>query len=564
MNWKNVLSLMRVDRKSGRLIRGQKLTRYRETFFFAYWPYWVALGVGLAVGVLVGVVYNSAATSDLSVANEFQQYAMSFFFSLPTLVLVYSLVFTLLQQIQKSGVKVSSQVPYWLPVTWQEHTLASVLASLLGFPFASVVFIASAIIVFSFFIGLVIPALATSLAVCAAAFIASATTEVLRILQVRFIGAVYKSTGRAAVWVRFVGSLLFFVVFYVLYFYVVSGSGAITFIQTVASTQNAIWFVPFVWLGLTLYSFAGGMLLQGLVFLVLSLLLIVTLFLLATSLNKRFGLYEPPAITVSRGIYAPKTGLLGRLGFSLTEAAIVRKDLKAFTRRRELMTIFIVPIVLILVPIMQTIGQTSETMPLQVSVLLTAMTFLFPASVMAMSLGTFMIGEEGQAVWRIYSSPLSAQSLVKSKYFITISFALIVLVITGVFGLIVYNPSFRAAAIAFSEAVFLVFTLGAISLSNGISGADFTETPRPRLIRQSTSLLNLVECLLVGIAVLAPFIPYMISSTLSSVIPNLNIGTVLDPYLAAVISAVVSVILTVFFYRVSLRRARKLLAKAEI
>src|SRR4030042_5289288 len=124
MNWKNVLSLIRVDRKSGRLIRGQKLTRYRENFFFAYWPYWVALGVGLAVGLLAGVVYNSIAVSDLSVSNEFHQYALSFFFSLPTLVLVYSLVFTFLQQIQKSGVKISSQVRYWLPVTWTDHTLA--------------------------------------------------------------------------------------------------------------------------------------------------------------------------------------------------------------------------------------------------------------------------------------------------------------------------------------------------------------------------------------------------------------------------------------------------------
>jgi len=400
--------------------------------------------------------------------------------------------------------------------------------------------------------------------VCAAAFIASATTEILRILQVRFIGAVYKSTGRAAVWVRFVGSLLFFVIFYVLYFYIVSGSGAITFIQTVASTQNSIWFVPFVWLGLTLYSFAIGMLLQGLVFLVLSLLFIITLFLLAFYLNRKFGLYEQPAITVSRGVYAPKTGLLGKLGFSLTEAAIVRKDLKAFTRRRELMTIFIVPIVLILIPIMQTMGQTAEPMPQIVTILLTAITILMPSSVMAMSLGTFMIGEEGQAVWRIYSSPLSAQGLVKSKYFLTIFFALIVLLITGIFGIVFYNPSFRATAIAFSEAVFLVFTLGAISLSNGISGADFTETPRPKLVRQSTSLLNLVECLLVGIAVLAPFIPYIVSSTISAFMPSVNFGAILDPALAAIISAVISVVLTAFFYRVSLRKARKLLAKAEI
>jgi hypothetical protein len=42
MNWKNVLALLRVERKSGRLIRGVKATHYRERGILAYWPYWVA------------------------------------------------------------------------------------------------------------------------------------------------------------------------------------------------------------------------------------------------------------------------------------------------------------------------------------------------------------------------------------------------------------------------------------------------------------------------------------------------------------------------------------------
>jgi hypothetical protein len=563
MNWKNVLSLMRVERKSGRLIRGRKLTRYRESGFLAYWPYWVGLALGIAAGLLAGMIYNVASAADPELHTLFQEGALSIFLSLPTLVLVYSLVFTTMQQIQRSGVRASSQVPYWLPVTWQEHTLASILASLLGFPLASVVFITSTITILSVFIGQFLPAVMASLAVFAAAFMASAITEVLRILQVRFIGAVYKSSGRAAVWVRFIGSLLFFLVFYIIYFYMTSG-GAATLIQTIASTQTAAWFIPFVWLGMTLYSFTSGLLLQGFIFLALSILFIAGLFFLATSLNRRFGLYEPPAITISRGVYAPRTGFLGKLGFSTAEASLIRKDLRAFTRRRELMTIFIIPIVIILVQVMQTLGSTTGTVPVQVFVYFTASAFLLPASVMAMSLGSFMIGEEGQAVWRIYASPISAKTLVKSKYFFIIFFSIIVLAITGIFGFIVYHPSLRATVVAYCEAVFLIFALGAISLSNGIKGADFTETPRPRMIHLSWSMINVGVCLLAGVAILAPFFPYAISSMLSEIMPGLTGVALLDPLLALVVSAVIAIILTVIFYRIALKNANELLEKAEI
>jgi cytochrome b subunit of formate dehydrogenase len=179
-----------------------------------------------------------------------------------------------------------------------------------------------------------------------------------------------------------------------------------------------------------------------------------------------------------------------------------------------------------------------------------------------MSLGNFMIGEEGQAVWRIYASPVSPKSLIKSKYFFIVSFSLVVLAITGIVGFAVYQPSLRATIVACFEAVFLVFALGIISLSKGISGADFTETPRPRMIRQSASIVNLVACLLAGIAVLAPFLPYVLS-LMSGLIPALLGGAFLDPFLALVLSAVIAVVLTVIFYRIALKNARDLITKAE-
>ncbi|NWF87634.1 hypothetical protein HXY32_07515 [Candidatus Bathyarchaeota archaeon] len=558
MNWKNVVHLIRVDMKSGRLLRIRKLTKYHERKFFTYLAYGCALILGLTISILAGVFYSSASAIDPSLPSLIDQTILSLFLSMPTLVLIYSFIFTMFQQIQRTGIKFSFQAPYWLPITWEEHTLASVLANLLGFPLASIIFIATAILVFSFFIGQVVFAVLTVLAICAAAFMASTITEIFRILQTRFIGAVYRSTGRAAIWVRFIGSLLFFIVFYLIYFYMVSGPGTVAFIQTVASAHSIGWFIPFVWLGMVLYSFINGLFLQSFVFLVLSVLFISGLFYLATLLNRRFGLYEPPAITISRGVYAPKAGLLGRFGFSTVELALIRKDFKAFTRRRELMTIFIMPIVIILIPLMQSFG-TTETATPQASLYLFALVFLLPASTMAISLGNFIIGEEGQAVWRIYSSPITAKSLVKSKYFFIVSFSTLVLLITGTIGSVFFHPTLRALQVAFLESFFLILALGSISLSNGIEGADFTEVPRARMIRPLWGLLNFAACFIAGLAILFPFLPYV----LTFIVPFFA-TPFFDIYQAVIISAIITVGLTLTFYKIALINARELLTRAEI
>jgi hypothetical protein len=559
MNWKNVAHLIRVDMRSGRLLRGRRLTRYREHRLFNYLAYGGALVLGLVIGGLVGVYYASVAPTTLDLASLVKEAMQSLLLSLPTIILIYSVVLTMLQQFQRSGAKFSVQAQYWLPITWEEHTLASVLASMLGMTLITIVFIASTVIVFSTFTGQVVQAVSSALGMCAAAFMASVITEILRILQVRFVGAVYKSTGRAAVWVRFIGSITFFLVFYIIYFYVISGSGSVTLIQNVASAQSLIWFVPFVWLAMTLYSFMNGLLLQALAFSALSILFIFALFYLATLLNRRFGLYEPPAITVSHGLYAPKTGFLGRLGFSTVEAALIRKDLKAFTRRRELMTIFILPIVFIIAPLMQSLGTKGTSASSASSPYLFAVIFLLPASVMAVFVGSFMTGEEGQAVWRIYSSPISAKNLVKSKYFIVVLFSILVLMVTGIVGFLLLHPSFRAVLVTSVESVFLVFALGSLSLSIGIKGADFTEVPRPRMIRTVWNFLNLAACFVIAIIILTPFVPYMLSTFL----PGLT-GPLIDLYTALILSAIISVVSTLIFYQIALKNAKELLTRAEI
>jgi hypothetical protein len=558
MNWKNVVRLMRIDMKSGRFLRGRRLTRYRENRFFTYLAYCGALILGLAIGGLAGVYYAPVAAVDPNLASLVSLGMQDLLLSLPTLVLIYSVVLTMLQQIQRSGVKFPSQAQYWLPITWEEHTMASVLANMFGFTLISIVFIASAITMFSTFTGQVTPAISAVLGMCAAAFMASVITEILRILQVRFIGAVYKSTGRAAVWVRFIGFILFILIFYIIYFYIIYGSGAITLVQTVASAQSIVWFVPFVWLAITLSSFMNGLLLRGLAFTALSLLFIFALFYVATMLNRRFGLYEPPAITVSHGLYAPRTGFLGRLGFSKVEAALIRKDLRAFTRRRELIVIFIVPIVFLIAALMQSIGMTGRPAASASLPYLFAAAFMLPPSVMAVSVGSFMTGEEGQAVWRIYSSPISAKNLVKSKYFCIMLFSMFVLVVAGIVGFLALHPSLQAILVGTFESVFLFLALGSLSLSTGIKGADFMEVPRPRMIRPLWSFLNVAACVVIAIAILLPLFFYVLSQSLLGLA-----GPLVGLYTALVISAIISAVSTLIFYQLAIKNARELLTKAE-
>ena len=562
MNWKNVRYLLSVDRKSGRLLRGRRLIKYnvRRSDFYAYLFYALSIGIGLAVGFLALYIYDSVLATDASIQTLLNQYYPSILIALPTIILIVTLVFTMLQQIQRSGAKFTRQVPYWLPVTWEEHTLAAILAELVGFPLYTIAFVSSAILVFSLAVGQILLTIGAIVAMVGAAFMASATTEIFRILQVRFVGAVYKSTGRAAVWVRFIGSLLFFVIFYIIYFSIVGGDNSLIFIQTIASGQSAVWYVPFVWLGLTLSSLTMSLWLEGFIYLMASVLFIIGLYLFATALNRRYGLYEPPAITISRGVYIPKAGFLGKIGFSSIQAALIEKDLKAFTRRRELMGIFILPIVFLIVPIMTVfnssqVSQGPSDFPLFWFVYMT----IFPTTIMAVSLGSFMTGEEGQSVWRIYMSPISPSDYVRSKYAFTLLFSIIMLPITATIGFVLFQPSITATIVLALESIFMAFAVGALSLGNGIKGADFNEVPRPRMMRPEWAIISFLTCTAVALVVLLPFLPYLIA-----VFTNGAINPFLDLYTATAISGVTSTIMSFIFYKVAVGNARELLSKAEL
>jgi len=555
VKWKNVLTLIRIDVKSGRLIRGQRLRRYRESRILQYVMYGGSCALGTLIGWLVGSFYSGSADPQLQ--NMISQGAKSLFVIAPTLVLTYSLIFTMLSQLSRAGVKAAIQPPYWLPVTWGEHTLASIASNLIGIPLATLIGLSSGMAAVSVFIGEVPLAVFSIFAMLASALVASTTTEIFRVLQVRFLGAIYKSSGRAAVWVRFFGSLTIFILFYVVYFFFTSGANYNAILQTISSGQKAIWFVPYIWLGLALFSFTNGTILETVAFSLGSLIFLSALFLFAAKLNSRFGFYEPPAIRISLGTYAPKTGTLSKLGFTPTEAAIMRKDFKAFTRRRELMYFFALPIIFIIVPLMQMTQTTAQT-PIG-DIFVFFFVLLAPGAFLATLLGSMIIGEEGGAVWHLYSAPVSAKSLIKCKYGFIVIFSIAVTLVCGIFGILLTRPSLRAAVTLIIESVFLIVSLSAVSLRAGIKGADFVEVPKPRMVRPLTTLTNMLLCLILAAVILAPFIPYG-----GAMLGFLNPLPPSYLYFALGTSGAITAVVTYIFYKIALKTAKEFLANLEV
>jgi len=122
-------------------------------------------------------------------------------------------------------------------------------------------------------------------------------------------------------------------------------------------------------------------------------------------------------------------------------------------------------------------------------------------------------------------------------------------------------PSLDITVALLIESVLLIFALGAVSLGAGIKGADFTEVPRPRMVRPLMSLVNMILCLVLALAIFSPLLLHAVTMGYIPIpvpLPKIELS------IAVFISAVMAFVVTFVFYRIALKSAREFLRKAEI
>jgi len=186
---------------------------------------------------------------------------------------------------------------------------------------------------------------------------------------------------------------------------------------------------------------------------------------------------------------------------------------------------------------------------------------------MAVMLGSFIVGSEGESVRYLYSWPVSAKSLVKAKYFFVVLFSLVTAFVCSIVAVVITIPSIQIALISLTEAVFITFSLPMVSLDFGIKGADFRELPpRPRMIRPLWSFIDMIACLICGIVIIIPLIPYGLQIIFQVGVPSSQIFFSLPqeyPFLGLILSGVIAFIIAYVFHKVAVNNAEQLLLRAE-
>ncbi len=560
MSWNNVLRLTGVYAKSSRLITKRNFRKFRERRWETYAIYGAAVVIGALLGLGAGYFY--LMVPDMSIQSMLREAVIGFFVSLPTLCVLYTLFLTMMFQIQGSGVKASIQPIYWFPVTWEEHTAASAISSTLTGTLWLTALICSGVLTASALTGQLPLAIFTTLGLFLCMALTGLTIEAFKAVQMGVSGGVMKAAGRSAIWVRFFAMILMFTVAYMAYFAFIQSDMAAVF-KAIGEGQLAAWFVPYVWPGIALYAFSQGQPAMAALFALGSVGFVAALFVIASRLNARYGLSDMAAIRVSSA-YAPGTGLLGRLGLPAAESALMKKDFKAFTRRSELMYVFIMPIVIVVATFMPLFmgGRGPAAAMGESSTFYFLYLALMPAPMLAMTLGISVVGSEGERLWYLKASPVAAKGFVRAKFLFPAALSTAIAAVCCGAAFLIFGATLRTAATGLIEAVLLVHTVGIVALFCGIAGADFRELPRPRMIRTEWSLISMALSVAAGLLVLLPLLAYGGIAFLGISLPWFgSSGAFL--YVAWLLSGVVALAISCLFYRASLRYARKLLDAAE-
>ena len=438
----------------------------------------VNLIVGLAafpVAAFLVINFAGVFLEDLS-ASVFMLQVSIF---LPSLMTLAAIMYGMLFEFSQSSSVGSSDVINWLPIRAVDFVLASVismlyfLAPLLGIIFGVTFGLSLSTNMLD--VGL-FSLVVSTLGLFLGAFI----LEIIRAITNRVSSTVYKRSGRTAVAVR----MVIFIIMFVVFMLVSNVNFLFSILDQFMGGIESAFFLPILWPSLTIMSYLATETLQLLIYAMLSIVFTALLLWTSVKLREKYWVPSPFAIKLaSSKPYTPKQGLLGSLGFTAAEAALIKKDFRGLTRRKEMIVWIAVPLGISVISLFSTQSSlaTATTTIDRLALFLGPLIGVF---MFAFYLALTCIGQEGSAFLNLHIIPLKEKEVVKAKLATALIPSVCAMVIVTAVIHVIIQPRLEAL-IAIAVTLFIVlFECSFVGLAVGSQFPDFTEVPRARFVDQ--------------------------------------------------------------------------------
>jgi hypothetical protein len=441
---------------------------------------------------IAGVGFGTATISFLRGAGaspaDIGQIVETIFGGIPIFLIGFFFTMGLLWELNASSESESADAINWLPISPSEYVFASTLST--TYTYSPLVLVT---VGYSLPIGILTGNASAFLilvvASVIAAFIGSVTVEILRSLLARASTAFNKVGGRSMIVLRILGIILILLFTQTLF----SGFLIIRIINTVSSANAATILVPLLWPTLSITSILRSNTLSSVFFITLSLGFLAVLASTALALRSKFWVSTPPSFHFSNKGRISGVSRLRKIGVSAVSLALVRREIRSATRRKEVVRLMAIPIILpvmISFPAIFSPAPTTGAQSSLISPLFLAVPLLFGVGLGTLFLGMTSIGQEGKRLWNLSSLPIEAGTIVTSKILFTSLISTIGLVLGLGLTVFFFQVSILDALTFIAVGITLVLAEASLGVAIGSRYPDFSDGPRPRFVTIMGSILG--------------------------------------------------------------------------
>ena len=469
--------------------------------------------------------------------------------SLPALIAPFILVAAVLFELSVSSKFASSDSVNWLPISQTDYVTASVLSVSYAYSFLP-----------ALALGVTLPLAARSGILYAwglsgvlsliSLFAVGALVEIMRAAINRVSSLVYGKAGRGTIVIRLIVTVFVILVVELGFNPTILSS----LIGSFTGVVNAAFFVPFFWPSVSISYYLQGASTLSFAFFGMSVFFAVLVLFAAVKVRARYWSPVPVTIEITSTTYEPRIGFLQSLGLTAAEAALVRKDFKGYTRRRELIPQLALPVVFVALLIVQQVSMSASGSGATAG---NVYPFWLIGGIMAIIVASSSVGQEGKAILNVYASPMTPRAFFRAKLLVASVFGWTTVLALLVASSILSSTSVGVflASLAVSLIVAIECTLFGFAL--GTRYPDLQERPRPRFIRPLGLLLAMVVGILVAFVTALPLVlwPFM---------GNYFEGLGVSFGIAVAGGIVFGIVVSIVAYRFALTGASELLAEIPV